>query len=89
MTTIAFHVQPRAKRTEVMGWHDHAIKIRLRAPPVDGAANKELIRFIAERLGVQRSAVHIVSGQTSRRKRLLLDNTSKTQALQALQLEPE
>ena len=89
MTTVTFHVQPRAKRTEVVGWHDHAIKIRLQAPPVDGAANEELVRFIAERLGVPRSAVHIVSGKTSRRKRLSLENTSRLQVLQALQLEPE
>ncbi len=89
MTTITFHVQPRAKRTEVVGWHDHAIKIRLQAPPVDGAANEALIHFIAERLSIPRSTVHIVSGKTSRRKRLSLENISRPQVLQALQLEPE
>ena len=84
-----FHVQPRAKKTEVVGWHGDAIKVRLKAPPVDGAANEELVRFVAERLCVPRSAVRIVSGRTSRRKRLSLEATSKSQLLQALGLEPE
>ena len=61
MTTIVFHVQPRAKQTELVGWHGDAIKVRLKAPPVDGAANEELVRFVTERLGVSRSAVRIVS----------------------------
>ena len=89
MTTIVFHVQPRAKRTEVVGWHGDAVKVRLKAPPVDGAANEELVRFVADRLGVPRSAVRIVSGRTSRRKRLSLEEISKPQVLQALRLELE
>jgi uncharacterized protein (TIGR00251 family) len=66
--TIIVHVVPRAKVTEVAGWHGDAIRIRLAAPPVDGAANEELVRFLAERLGVPRSAVAIVRGSTARRK---------------------
>jgi hypothetical protein len=50
--------------------HGDAIKIRLQAPPVDGAANEELVRFLAERLGVPRAAVRIVSGEAGRRKRV-------------------
>lgn len=89
MTTIVFHVQPRAQRTEVVGWHGDAIKVRLKAPPVDGAANEELVRFVAQRLGVSRSAVRIVSGRTSRRKRLSLEEIGRPQVLQVLGLEPE
>ena len=62
------HVAPRAGRTEIAGRHGDAIRVRVAAPPVDGAANDELTRFIAERLGVPRQAVAIVSGVTSRRK---------------------
>jgi hypothetical protein len=54
----------------VVGRYGDAIKIRLQAPPVDGAANEELVRFLAERLGVPRSAVRIVSGESGRRKRV-------------------
>lgn len=65
---LLIHVQPRARRTEVVGPHGDAIKIRVAAPPVDGAANEELVRFLAERLAVRRGAVTIVSGIASRHK---------------------
>lgn len=61
-------VQPRAARSEVAGIHDGRLKLRLAAPPVDGEANAELVRFLARRLGVQRSGVEIVSGGMGRRK---------------------
>ena len=65
---LVIHVQPRATRTAVVGAHGDAIKIRLAAPPVDGAANEALVRFLAERLGVRPSDVTIVRGVTGRRK---------------------
>lgn len=65
---IPIYVQPRASRTEVVGRHGDAIKIRIAAPPVDGEANAELVRFMAKHLGVPKSAVTIVSGHTSRTK---------------------
>ena len=68
MTQVAklvVHVVPRAKVTEVAGRHGDAIRIRLAAPPVDGAANVELVRFLAERLDVSRGAVAIVGGTTA------------------------
>lgn len=68
LADLVIHVQPRAAATEVVGPHGDAIKVRLAAPPVDGAANEELVRFLAERLGVRRSEVSIVRGTTARRK---------------------
>jgi uncharacterized protein (TIGR00251 family) len=68
MASILVHVVPRARETAVAGRHGEAIKIRIAAPPVDGAANAELVRFLAGRLGVARSAVTIVSGVRGRRK---------------------
>ncbi len=65
---VVVHVQPRARRTEVAGLHGDAVKVRLAAPPVDGAANEELVRFVAEALGVARSAVRVAAGAASRRK---------------------
>lgn len=63
-------VQPRAARTEVVGPYGDGLKVRIHAPPVDGAANEELVRFLARRLRVAPSAVAIVGGAGSRRKRV-------------------
>ena len=68
--TLRLHIQPGAKKTEVVGLHGEALKIRLAAPPVDGKANACLVGFIAERLGVAKSAVELLSGESSRAKRL-------------------
>ena len=65
---LRLHVQPRASRTEIAGRHGGAIKVRLAAAPVDGAANEALVRFLAERLGVPRSAVRLESGAGGRAK---------------------
>ena len=67
-TTLAVHVVPRGKKSQVLGVHGDAVKVRVSAPPVEGAANEELIRFLAEVWHVSRSQVQILSGQTSRRK---------------------
>ena len=71
-TTLTLHIQPGAKKTEVIGLHGDALKIRLAAPPVDGKANAALIAFVADRLGLSKSSVCLKSGQTSRRKVLEL-----------------
>jgi uncharacterized protein (TIGR00251 family) len=66
-------VQPRASRTEVVGLHGDALKIRVAAPPVDGAANEAIIRFFADRLGVPRSRVRLTKGASGRRKVVEID----------------
>jgi uncharacterized protein (TIGR00251 family) len=70
---LKVHVQPRAKRSGLAGRHGDALKVRLAAPPVDGAANEELVRFLAETLELPRRAVRVVSGLTSRRKVVEVD----------------
>lgn len=67
-TRLTLRVQPRASRSEVVGRHGEALKLRLAAPPVDGAANEALVRFLAETLDVPRSALTIVAGSSSRSK---------------------
>jgi len=84
---LRVHVQPRAARTEVAGLHGDAIKVRLAAPPVEGAANEALIRLLAERLGVSRSAVSIVNGHSSQRKTIEVDGVGVDQSRRALNLE--
>ncbi len=66
-------IQPRASRTGIVGIHDNRVKIRLRAAPVEGQANDELVRYLAELFGVPRKSVHIESGDTGRRKRIRID----------------
>ena len=70
------HVLPRASRTEFAGVHGTALKVRLHSPPVDGAANDELINLIAKSLGVARRSVRIVAGQSSRGKTIEVDGIS-------------
>ena len=67
--TLVLHVQPGARRTEVQGLHGDALKIRLAAPPIEGRANQELIRFLAERFQAPQRNVNLVAGETSRQKR--------------------
>ena len=74
--TLTLHIQPGAKKTECAGLHGDALKIRLAAPPVDGKANEALVKFVAERLGLAKSAVLLKSGQTSRRKVLEVAGTT-------------
>ncbi|MBK9308642.1 MAG: YggU family protein [Nitrospira sp.] len=69
---LTVHVQPNASKTECVGVHGDALKIRLTARPVDGAANDELIRFIAEQCAVPRAHVQIQAGAEARRKRLCI-----------------
>lgn len=61
-------VQPRAARTEVTGLHNGRLKLRLTAPPVEGAANTALVQFLADRLGLPRSAVDVSRGTSGRHK---------------------
>lgn len=61
-------VSPNAKRTELVGWHDGALRIRLAAPPIDGAANDALRRWLADELALPQARITLVRGDTSRRK---------------------
>jgi len=73
-------VAPNAKRTACMGLHGDALRIRLAAPPVDGAANEALLKWVAAELGVARGAVTLQRGDTSKRKQLALDVPAATVA---------
>jgi len=76
-------VSPRASRAEVGGLHDGALKVKLTAPPVEGAANAALIALISKRLGVAKRDVTILSGQSGRDKRLEVEGAN-AEAVQAL-----
>lgn len=81
---INIYVQPRASKTVVAGMHDGCIKIRLAAPPVDGAANSALVEFVAKELGIAKSRVRITAGLTSRRKTVEVDGVTAEELAGAL-----
>jgi len=74
---LVLHVQPGAKRTEVVGVHGDALKIRLAAPPVDGKANAELARFLAAEFGAPAARVTLVRGAAARRKTVRIESPSR------------
>lgn len=67
---LSVYIQPRASKNQLCGIQGEELKIRLTSPPVDGAANKLCREFVADLFGVAKSSVEIISGETSRHKRL-------------------
>lgn len=78
VVTFQVRVVPRASRSEIAGEHDGALRVRVTAPPVDGAANDELIRVLSRALRLPRNAVEIVAGQTSKLKRVRVRGAGPT-----------
>ena len=87
MGKIVLYCQPGAKQTRVVGWHDDKIKLQLKAPPVDGAANKALIGFMSELCGVSKSAITIELGQSARTKRVKVDGLTDSELLSVFQVQ--
>jgi uncharacterized protein len=77
MARITIKVHPRARRSAITGRLGDAWKLDLKSPPVDGKANEECIRFLAELAGVPRSQVKIVSGASSRLKAVQIDGAAQ------------
>ena len=75
--TLWLRVQPRARRSAVVGLLGEELKVAVKAPPVDGAANEAVVAFVAELAGVHRRDVRIVSGQCSRSKRVAVDGVDE------------
>ena len=88
MGRIVIHCQPGAKHTRCVGLHDGKPKVQLKAPPVDGAANKVLIAFVAEVCGVPRSAVTLESGASGRTKRVAVDGVDDDELSRRLTANP-
>jgi len=75
---VVFKVQvvPRSSRSEVVGEHNGALRVRIAAPPVDGAANEELIRILAKTFNVSRGAVKILSGHSAKLKQIGIEGST-------------
>jgi uncharacterized protein len=81
---LSLHLQPGAKKTEAAGLHGGALKLRLRARPIEGAANEALLEFLAELFEVPRRQVELVAGPQSREKRVRVRSPERTRAEQRL-----
>lgn len=81
---LAVRVHPGARKNDVTGIHAGAVKISLTAPPADNKANEALVEFLAERLRIPRSKIALVSGRTSRLKRLRITALSAAEVQTAL-----
>ena len=85
---LKIRVQPRASRTGVVGVHDDALKIRVSSPPVDGAANRELIAYLSKQLRRPKSAIAIESGDRGRLKTVTVNDIDVQDVRAALLPEP-
>jgi hypothetical protein len=70
--TVSVHVVPRASRTALAGMHGDRVRIRIKAPPVEGAANRELARFLGEQLSLPATHIELIAGAGSRQKLILV-----------------
>lgn len=75
---LAVQITPNAKKTEVIGVLDDALKLKLQAQPIEGKANEALVKFLAKALGVPRGAVTITHGQTNKKKLILVASETLT-----------
>lgn len=81
---VEIHAKPRAKRSAIVGVREGAVVVALGAPPVDGAANEELLRFLADRLGVPRRRVELLRGETAARKLVAIHGVSPADVARCL-----
>lgn len=78
-------VQPRATANEIAGWQGEALRVRVVAPPVAGAANDAVCRLLATRLGVPLQAVWVAQGHAGRRKRIAVEGLTTAMVRQRLE----
>lgn len=85
--TISLYVQPNAPKSEIIGEHNNSLKIKIKAPPVEGKANAAVIEFFSEILKLSKSRLEILRGDQSRMKVLLIRGLSLEQVKAALKLK--
>ncbi len=80
-------VQPRSSKTMIAGIHNNTLKVKLTSPPVDGEANKTLIKFLSKLFKVPKSTLNIIKGETSRSKQVLIpvDDTTRDRVISTLE----
>jgi hypothetical protein len=86
-TRLAVQAAPRASRSEVVGLHGDAVRIRLKAPPVDGKANRALLEFLADAMGVPIRSLTLLAGEAGRRKFVHIAGVPPAEVLRRLGVE--
>jgi uncharacterized protein (TIGR00251 family) len=76
-STLSLYIQPGASKSEVTGEHANRLKINISSRPVDGEANVGLLKFLSEKLNISTSKIHLLHGETSRQKTILVELTSE------------
>lgn len=76
-TYIKVHANPKSSKNAFVGWRDDVLCLKITAPPVEGAANDAIIKFLAKELKVKKSAVSLESGDKSREKRFLIKGVTE------------
>ncbi len=84
MAELSIHLQPGASRTEIVGFRDGVLRVRLTSPPVENRANRQLIEFLAHVLHLPKSRLRIVSGSRSRRKTVAVEGLTRDQVMALL-----
>lgn len=82
---ITLHVLPNAPKSEVVGEYNGALKVKIKAPPVDGKANKAIIEFFSELLNVAKNKIEILKGDKSKHKRVLVRGLTAAGILRCLE----
>jgi len=83
-TKLMVQVQPNARRNEIVGFDEDILRIKISAPPVKGKANKALIEFLGQVLGIRKRDITVARGETNKRKIVMIDGLSQTQLIQKL-----
>ena len=81
---LALHCQAGAKKTEIQGPYAERLKVRISCAPIDGKANEELIKWFAKRLGLNAACLELLSGESSKQKRLKIQSISSREVLKLL-----
>ncbi len=75
---LKLHVTPRGSKNQIIGWRDDVLCVKITAPPVEGAANAAIVKFVADQLGIRKSQVELISGDKSREKTLRIEGLSES-----------
>jgi uncharacterized protein (TIGR00251 family) len=71
--SVDLYIQPKSSKNQISGIYNNACKIKIKAPPVDGAANKECIKYVSKLMNLPKSSVSIISGHTGKNKKIYLE----------------